>query len=110
MKNFVHAGTMLTVTAPYAVTSGQGVLVGALFGVAAYDAAIGASVEIKPKGVFDIDADSTKTGAPGVKIYWDDTARRLTTTASANTLVGALVKTKNAGETTMRPYLDGVIR
>lgn len=110
MKNFVHTAEMLTVVAPYALLSGQGVLVGSLFGIAAYDAPIGGSVEIKPRGVFDVDADSTKTGAPGVKVYWDDTARRLTTTASGNTLVGALVKTKSNGELTMRAVLDGVIR
>ena len=39
MKNFIQPGDSLTVSAPYAVTSGQGVLVGALFGIAAYDAA-----------------------------------------------------------------------
>ena len=40
MKNFIQPGDSLTVSAPYAVTSGQGVLIGALFGIAAYDAAI----------------------------------------------------------------------
>lgn len=36
MKNFIQRGDMITVTAPTGgVTSGQGVLVGNLFGVAA---------------------------------------------------------------------------
>lgn len=110
MKNFIQTGDVLNVIAPYLVLSGQGVLVGSLFGVAAFNAAQGADVEIKRAGVFDIDADSTKAGAQGVKVYWDDAARRLTTTATSNTLVGALVKAKTAGEPTMRVLLDGIVR
>jgi len=110
MKNFIHSAEMLTVQAPYAVLSGQGVLVGSLFGVAAYNAAQGEFVEIKRVGVFEIDADAAKAGAPGVKIYWDDAARRLTTTAAGGSLIGALVKTKAAGEPVMRVLLDGVVR
>lgn len=37
MKNFVMEGKTLTLTAPYALTSGQGLLVGSLFGVASGD-------------------------------------------------------------------------
>ena len=39
MKNFVQPGSTITLTAPYAVASGDGLLVGAIFGVAAGDAA-----------------------------------------------------------------------
>jgi predicted RecA/RadA family phage recombinase len=110
MKNFVQNGDVITVIAPYAVTSGQGVQVGALFGVAAYDAAIGASVEIVPEGVFDITANTADTGTQGTKMYWDNTAHRLTTTATSNTLVGALTVAKSGSDTTARVYLDGAIR
>jgi predicted RecA/RadA family phage recombinase len=110
MKNFVQNGDVITVAAPYAVTSGQGVLVGALFGVAAYDAAIGANVEIASEGVFDITALTADTGTQGTKMYWDNTNRRLTTTATSNTLVGALTVAKGGSDTTARVYLDGAIR
>jgi predicted RecA/RadA family phage recombinase len=110
MKNKVQKGGAITVIAPYAVTSGQGVLVGALFGVASCDAANGAQVEIERAGVFDITALTTDTGAQGVKMYWDNTNRRLTTTATNNTLVGALTVAKTASDTTARVLLDGVIR
>jgi predicted RecA/RadA family phage recombinase len=110
MKNFVQSGEVLTVTAPYAVTGGQGVLVGALFGVATCDAANGASVEIVPEGVFDITALTTDVGTQGAKMYWDNVNRRLTTTAAGNTLVGALTVAKGGADTTARVYLDGVIR
>jgi predicted RecA/RadA family phage recombinase len=110
MKNFVQGGEVITVAAPYALTSGQGVLVGSLFGVAAFDAANGANVEIATEGVFDVTALTADTGAQGTKMYWDNTNRRLTVTASGNTLVGALLVAKGGSDTTARVYLDGVIR
>lgn len=110
MKNFVQSGEVVTVTAPYAVTSGQGVLVGSLFGVAACDAANGASVEIATEGVFDIAALTADTGTQGTKMYWDNTNKRLTTTLTSNTLVGCLTVAKAGTDTTARVYLDGAIR
>ncbi len=110
MKNKIQKGDVLTVTAPYAVTSGQGVLVGALFGVAAGDAVQGASVEIDRTGVYSLTANTADTGVAGVKMYWDNTARRLTTTATNNTLVGALAVAKGGSDTTASVLLDGVVR
>jgi predicted RecA/RadA family phage recombinase len=110
MQNKVQKGRVITVAAPYAVTGGQGVLVGALFGVAAGDAANGQPVEIDREGVFDITAVTADTGAQGAKMYWDNTNRRLTTTATNNTLVGALTTAKAGTDTTARVCLDGVIR
>jgi predicted RecA/RadA family phage recombinase len=110
MKNYVQSGDLITVAAPYAVFSGQGVLVGSLFGVATCDAANGASVDIMPEGVFDIAALASDTGTAGAKMYWDNTNKRLTTTTTSNTLVGVLTQAKGNGDTTARVYLDGCIR
>lgn len=110
MRNFIQPGDVITVPAPYAVSSGQGVLVGALFGIATCDAASGADVEIKRQGVFDIAALSTDTGAIGVKVYWDNTNRRITATAGSNTLVGALTGAKTNGVAVARVLLDGAVR
>ena len=56
MRNYVQPGDSLALAVPYAggVTSGQGVLVGALFGVAAVDAVQNAVIEAATQGVFDI--------------------------------------------------------
>jgi predicted RecA/RadA family phage recombinase len=56
MRTYIQPGDSLAVAVPYAggVTSGQGVLVGALFGIAAVDGAQNALIEIATKGVFDI--------------------------------------------------------
>ncbi len=107
MRNFVQDGDMLTVAAPYDVASGAGCQVGtALFGIAAYTAASGANVEIKTEGVFDVTALSTDTAAVGAKLYWDNTNKRLTTTASGNLLVGYATAAKASGDTTARIRLQ----
>lgn len=110
MKNYIQEGDTLTLTAPYARSAGEGALVGTLFGVACNDVASGSAGEFAREGVFDITALSTDTGSVGAKMYWDDTNKRLTTTATSNTLVGALTKAKASGDTTARVVLDGTIR
>ncbi|MGJ9420466.1 DUF2190 family protein [Massilia sp. CMS3.1] len=110
MRNKVQKGNVVTVIAPAATAGGQGVLVGALFGIAAGDATIGAAVEIDREGVFDIAAVTADVGVQGAKIYWDNGNRRVTTTVGANLLVGCLAAAKSGTDTTARVCLDGVIR
>lgn len=102
MKNYVQDGDTVTFVAPYAVTSGQGALVGSLFGIANNDVASGAEGEFDTEGVFDVTALSTDTAAQGAKLYWDNANRRLTTTSAGNTLVGVAVAAKAAGAVTAR--------
>ena len=104
-KNYVQPGENVTLTAPYAVTSGDGALVGSLFGVALVTLANAASGEFRTVGVWDLTALSTDALAVGAKVYWDNTNKRVTATATANTLIGVAVKAKAAGETTARVRL-----
>jgi len=107
MKNQVQDGDVITVTAPYAVTPGQGVQVGAaLFGIASATAASGAPLELQLEGVYDVTALSTDTAAVGDLLYWDNTNRRLTTTSTSNLKVGVAVAAKAAGATTARILLN----
>lgn len=108
MKNFVQCGDTVTMTAPYAVASGGGFLVGALFAVAAYAAASGATVEGVTEGVFDLTALSTDTATVGAKAYWDDTNKRITTAASGNSLVGVFLLAKANGDTAARVRLNSI--
>jgi len=110
MKNFIQDGNIVTVTAPYNVTSGQGVQVGGIIGVAANDALQGTPVEILRQGIFALGAVTADTLAIGDKAYWDNTARRITKTATNNTLVGAAAGPKSGTETSATVLLDGVIR
>ena len=108
MKNYVQPGATLTLTAPYALTSGDGLLVGSIFGVAAGDAASGATVEAALTGVFDLTKIGSQAWTVGAKVYWDDTNKRCTTVATDNTLIGAAVEAvaSGAGDTIGRVRLN----
>ncbi len=106
MKNFVQPGVNLTLPAPYNVASGDGLLVGLIFAVACAAAASGALVESTTEGVFDLTALTTDTATIGAAIYWDNTNKRCTTTASGNTKIGVATQAKANGETTVRVRLN----
>jgi len=92
MKNFVSYGEIILVTAPYDADSGTGVQVGAaLFGVACTDMTSGATGQIKTCGVFDLAKVSAQAWTAGAIIYWDNSAKNCTTTASTNLAIGAAV-------------------
>ena len=95
MKNYVQKGENITVTATAAATSGQGVLVGNLFGIAAGDAAIGESLDLVTEGVFNMAKVSTDELAVGDLIYWDDTNTLATSDddEGANEVIGLAVTT-----------------
>lgn len=100
MKNYVQDGRQLTVTALYAVASGVGCLVGSLFGVTVGSAGNGESVEIATDGVFTLAKATGAAWTQGARIYWDDTAKNCTTTASTNKLIGVATAAVASGDTT----------
>ncbi|WP_336966849.1 DUF2190 family protein [Brevundimonas aurantiaca] len=88
MRNFVQPGRTLTLPAPAAVKSGDGVLIGSIFGVANGDAAPGEAVDLDVEGVFTLPKVSALAIAPGDKVYWVATDKAVSKTASGNTLIG----------------------
>jgi predicted RecA/RadA family phage recombinase len=109
MKNFVQKGDTLPLVAPYARLGGEGALIGALFAVAVANVDNAVEGEFTTRGVYDLTALSSDAGAQGAKVYWDNTNKRCTVSASGNTLIGALTKAKVADETTMRVRLNGTV-
>ena len=113
MKNYVSPGNNLTVAAPYAVDSGQGVLIGQLFGIACGDAEVSAEVDIATVGVFDIAKVSADVFTVGAPVYFDTatkTARSGTTTDSNSAgdweaLIGVCTEAAGAGASTVRVKL-----
>lgn len=92
MKNFVQPGDTLTLTAPSGgVVSGTPLLLGALFGVPVITAAAGETFTLAREGVYSGLPKAThatdQAWAVGDLLYWDDSAKKLTKTASGNTLV-----------------------
>ncbi|MBN7761618.1 DUF2190 family protein [Zavarzinia compransoris] len=109
MKNYVQPGNTISLTAPYAVASGDGLLVGSIFGVATGSVALGETVEAALVGVFDLKKVASQAWAAGDKVYWDNTNKEATKTATANTLIGIATEAVagGAGDVIGRVRLNG---
>lgn len=105
--NFVQDGIVLQVTAPAAVSSGDGVQVDGIFGVALFAAGNGEEVNIQTRGVFDLPKLSTDVVTQGDPLYWDNTNSRLTKIGTSNLpLAGYATEAAGNGVTTVNCLLS----
>lgn len=102
MKNAISTGSVIPYTASSAVSSGQVVLIGTKVGVAIADIASGATGSVQMTGEFLVTKLSTDVVAQGVALYWDNTNKRLTTTASGNTYAGYATQAAGNGVATVQ--------
>lgn len=114
MINFVQPGKVLTLTAPSGgVVTSIAYKIGDLIVVATATVAQTLPFEafVGP-GVISYTKPGSQAWAEGVKVYWDDSAKKFTTTSGGNTLAGVAVEVvgSGAGETTGKIRLDGVAR
>ena len=79
-----------------------------MFGIACSDSATGTVSVFRTTGVFDVKKASVAITV-GAKIFWDDSARVLTTAAAGNVYVGAAVQAAVAADATVRVRLSGVV-
>lgn len=108
MRNYVQPGDTITFAAPAGgLASGAGTLIGALFGVAAADAAAGADVELVTRGVFDLPKAAGVDFAAGEKAYWSTAAKAVTDIAAGNTLIGVATRATAIPAATVRVRLNG---
>jgi predicted RecA/RadA family phage recombinase len=110
MRNYIQAGEVVSLPAPSGgVKSGDGVLVGSLFGVAATDAAAGDSVEVALEGVYEL---PKAAGAidPGAKVYWVAADKNVSTAdgSGSNKLIGAATAAAGGADAKARVRLNGV--
>lgn len=70
-KNFVQPGVKIPFVAGATITSGSGVVIGSLLGVALHDVANGASGTAAIEGVFNLPKLSTAVIAAGARLIWD---------------------------------------
>lgn len=109
MKNFVSEGNIVTTTAPAGgVASGVGVLMGAMFGVALATAPAGDLIALRVSGVVDHAKDGS-TFAPGDVVYWDNAARKATSTVGTNKKIGVATLAAATGDATARLRLTPTI-
>jgi predicted RecA/RadA family phage recombinase len=101
MKNRVQDGIVLTLAAPYNVSSGDGFLVGTIFAVAAFTALSAANVQGHTIGVFALTKIGSQAWVVGQAIYWDNTNKRCTSIGTGNTAIGYCTEAvgSGAGET-----------
>lgn len=107
MKNFIQKGDSITVAAPADVSSGDGVLVDALFGVASGDSLTGADVVLATTGVFDLPKVTADDLTLGKRAYWNAGTGEVTATVSSNKLIGVAVQAAGAATTTVKVRLNG---
>jgi predicted RecA/RadA family phage recombinase len=108
MKNFVQNGKYLEITAAAAINSGDGVLVGDLFGVAVADIANGENGILSVEGVYEL-AKATDVGSGGTiwaPAYFDPTQKKVTAIASGNVQVGLFTETTVDAATSASVLLD----
>ena len=111
MKNYIQEGEYMTLTAPYARSSGEGALVGALFGVAVADVASGEKGSFCTEGVFTLPkVTGTGTGGgEGVKVYWVAASKSVSAVSSGNTLIGCFADTCADGDSTANVRINGTV-
>ncbi|WP_422460253.1 DUF2190 family protein [Endozoicomonas sp. ALB115] len=106
-RNKIQEGRLITVIATGAITSGQGVLTGALFGVAMTDAATGEAFEKDTCGVYELPKTVADDITQGAKVYWTGSA--VSKTASGNTLIGCASEAAGNGAAVVRVRLNGTV-
>jgi predicted RecA/RadA family phage recombinase len=109
MKNYIQEGRMITVAAPAGgVASGDGVVIGALFGIASKTAAAGETVTIATEGVFDLPKLASAVIAAGDAVAWDDTANQVNAPSTGRYPIGIAIEAAGNGVATVRVRLDGI--
>lgn len=103
MKNYIQDGARLQYanSSGSTITSGTGVLVGKRLGVAVADIANNTTGVLAMDGVFLLPKTLANVIAQGDLLYWNDTAKELTSTASGNTFAGYAHKAAGSTSSTI---------
>lgn len=110
MKSYLRPGDVFMVTAGADIPAGQGVVSGRRFGVAITAIANGASGACQRTGVVNLAKTSANTFAVGDPVYWNDTTKAVTSTASGNRNIGTAEVAAGSGVLWLEVYLDAVSR
>ena len=108
MNNFVHKGDVLEVAAPADVSSGDGVLVGSIFGVASKNALSGERLNVQVEGVVRLPKEPTDNIAEGDKLNWDDSGKHLQKATSTLDNVATAEKAADSNESEVEAKLTPV--
>lgn len=90
-RNFIGEGEAVDLIAPYDVAAGSGALVGGLFGVALNTYKSAELGVFGTCGIWELKKTNAQAWTQGQVVYWDNTAKEVTSTAGANTKIGVAV-------------------
>lgn len=108
--NYKQPGKILTVAAPYDRTSGQGALIGSLFGVSLGTVLSGATGDFQVTGVFSLNKEDAVSGQAftvGQKVYWDNSNKECNADPEVGQLIGVATEAALTGATSVVVRLNG---
>lgn len=109
MQNYLQNGHVITVTTPAGgILSGEGLIVGNIFGVAAYSAAEGDPLELATTGVYKLPKATAAVLTVGARVAWDNTAKNINVPGAGRFPVGVATEAAGNGVTGVAVRLDGV--
>lgn len=109
MQNYIQNGHVITVTTPAGgIASGDGLIVGSIFGIAAYSSAEGDPVELSTTGVFQLPKATAAVLTVGARVAWDNTAKNINVPGAGRFPVGIATEAAGNGITSVAVRLDGV--
>lgn len=106
--NYKQPGKTLTMAAPYNRTSGQGALVGSIFGVALGTVLSTVLGEFALTGVWTLAKTSAQAWTVGQKIYWDNSNKRCDSDSTVGMLIGVATAVAANPTSTGDVRLNGV--
>lgn len=106
-RNFIGEGKAVDLIAPYDVAAGAGALVGSLFGVALNAYKLNEQGVFGTCGIWELKKTNAQAWTAGQKVYWDNTAKEVTSTVGANTLIGVATVAALNPSATGRVRLNG---
>lgn len=109
MKNHIQNGDIITVPAPAGgIACGEGAIIGNIFGIAAFAAAVGEPVELATTGVYQLPKATAAVLAVGARVAWDNTAKNINVPGAGRFPVGIAAEAAGNGITSVAVRLDGV--
>lgn len=109
MKIHIQKGDIITVPAPAGgIASGEGAIIGNIFGIAAYAAVAGEPLELATMGVYQLPKASAAVLAVGTRVAWDNTAKNINVPGAGRFPVGVATEAAGSGITNVAVRLDGV--